>query len=243
LACPAKYYWTYIDDRGKWYFRSRSAFSFGSSLHRVLQRFHDSGDVDVTSIEQATAALEEDWIDAGYSSQQEMHEALGEGKEIVTAYLTHSAELAPGSSTIYLEHTLREELGAFVLLGRVDRVDEHPDGSLEIIDYKSGRLAVSSEDIRQSVPMGCYQLLLRARFPDRRVFSTIIALRTGDRASHEWTEVELEEFRADVVSLGEEILNRDFEALTPLGKALCHDCEFQPLCRKHPDFVLPTEEN
>jgi len=242
LACPVKYKWTYIDDRGKWYLRSKSYYSFGSSLHSVLQRFHDEGDTGVVTTEQAVAALEESWIQAGYSSQDEMMQAMSEGKAIVEKYVEAVATLPVTARTLYVEKQLRVDLGPFVLLGRLDRVDQHEDGTIEVVDYKSGRGTVSAEDVANDLAMECYQLLLRFHFPDSNVVASIIALRSGDKATSGFTNEEAEQFKTDLVALGQEILERDYENLGPIGKQLCHFCDFLPLCKKHPEFELPKLE-
>ena len=77
-----------MDSHGKWYLKAKSYYSFGSTLHKVLERFHDSGDSGVTTVGDALQAYEESWIDAGYSSQEEMQEAFGEGREIILATLS-----------------------------------------------------------------------------------------------------------------------------------------------------------
>lgn len=242
LACPVKYKWTYVDEKGKWYVRSRSYFSFGTSLHRVLQRFHDSGDRGVETVDQAVAALEESWLDAGYHSSQEMNEAISEGKTIIKDYVQEYLAASPTAKTLFLEKQFRADMGLFDLIGRVDRVVEHEDGSLEVIDYKSGRMGVSPEEVAGDLAMGCYQLLLKLKYPDRETSASIIALRSGESASASMSEAELEQFRTDLVSLGEEILNRDYEGMEPIGKSLCTSCDFLPLCRKHPEFELPVLE-
>lgn len=237
MACPDKYKWTYVDDRGRWYLTSKSYYSFGTTLHAVLQRFHDSGDTGVTTTEQAVAALEESWIDAGYSSQDEMMQAMAEGKAIVERYVESVATKPVTAKTLWIEKTLRLDLGQFVLLGRIDRVDEHEDGTLEIIDYKSGRSGVSENEVASDLAMGCYQLMVRDQFPDRPVMATIIALRTGESASARLSDAEASEFRQDIAFIGQEILARDYDGLTPVKKSLCDDCDFLPLCQKHPEFA------
>lgn len=240
LACPSKFRWTYVDDRGKWYLRSKSYYSFGSSLHSVLQRFHDQGDQGVTTTAQAVAALEESWIQAGYSSQDEMMQAMSEGKAIVEKYVETIAAMPVTAKTLFVEKQIRADLGPFVLLGRLDRVDEHEDGTIEVVDYKSGRGTVNPEEVATDLAMGCYQLLLREHFPDRPVTASIIALRTGDKATAGFTNEEAEQFKRDLIVLGSEILERDYEGLVPVGKPLCFDCDFQPMCKRHEDFVMPT---
>lgn len=233
------YRWTYVDDRGKWYLRSKSYFSFGLTLHAVLQRFHDVGDKGVVTTEQAIAAVEENWIQAGYASQDEMMQAMSEGKAVIENYVEAVATQPVTSKTLYVEKQLRGDLGEFDLVGRLDRIEEGDDGTIEVIDYKSGRQDVSPEEIATDIAMGCYQLLLTQNFPGRKVCATIIALQSGARATTSFSSEELEQFKFDVVYLGREILHRDYEGITPVGKTLCHGCDFLPLCSKHPDFYLP----
>ena len=241
LACPDKYKWTYIDDRGKWYLRAKSYFSFGSTLHKVLQRFHDAGDAGVTTTHEAVAALEESWIEAGYSSQEEMMEAMAEGKAIVESYVEAFQAQPVTASTLYIEKLLRADLGPFTLVGRLDRVDEHEDGTLEIVDYKSGRQGVTEEEVASDLAMCCYGLLLGAKHPEVAISASIIALRTGEKATVRLEPEAMAEFREDLLVLGDEILGRDFENLVPAPKELCPSCDFLPLCTRHPDFVPPTE--
>jgi RecB family exonuclease len=236
LACPVRYRWTYLDPRGKWYLKSKSYYSFGTTLHRVLQRFHDEGDVGVSSVEQALAAYEESWIDAGYSSADEMQEAFGDGKAILEEHVGGELLAQKTSKTLYLERQISMDFDQFRLIGRVDRVEEHLDGSIEVIDYKSGRSSVSEEQVRSDLAMACYQLILKRKFPDRRVFATIIALRARDRASADLSDAELEEFEQDLVHLGDQILNDEWMDRIPAYKTICSDCDFLTLCRQHPDF-------
>ncbi len=240
LACPDKYKSTYIDDRGKWYLRSKSYYSFGSSLHKILQRFHDEGDKGVTTTHQAVAALEESWIDAGYSSQEQMSQALAEGKAIIETYIEDFHAQPVVGQTLYIEKRMRLDMGEFDLIGQVDRVDETTGGGLEIVDYKSGRTLVATEDIESDLAMNCYALLLRHRHPMQTISGTIIALKSGARATHTFETAALDQFQQDLLVLCNSILHRDFESLVPLKKSLCGSadrvCDFLPLCSKHPDF-------
>ncbi|MCW5941990.1 MAG: PD-(D/E)XK nuclease family protein [Fimbriimonadaceae bacterium] len=236
LACPVKYRWTFVDARGHWYVRAKPYFSFGLTLHRVLERFHDAGDRGVETKGQALLAYEENWIEAGYDSADAMAEALGEGKQIIERYLDRETEAPRTGRTLFVEKLLKKDMGAFRFIGRVDRIDEHDDGTLEIVDYKSGRESVSEAEVAADLAMCAYQMLLRHAFPDRRVMATIHALRTGDRASASLSDEDLAEFERDLTFIGEEIVRRDFEDVVPVSKRLCAACDFLALCRKHPDF-------
>jgi RecB family exonuclease len=233
LACPTKYYWTYVSDRGRYYLRSKSYFSFGTSLHGALQRFFDEGDAGVRTIGEAVAALEEGWIEAGYSSPEEAADAMGDGKKMIEAYLTEFTERPMTAKTILIEKQLRLDLGEFALIGRVDRVDQHDDGTLEVIDYKSGRQEVLQEDVAQDLAMGLYQLLLANAYPGHPVRATIVALRTNAQASAALSDEELAQLREDLTRLATDIFQRSWDPLAPVAKDLCPTCDFLPLCRQH----------
>ena len=117
LACPMKYLWTYVDSRGKWYLKAKSYYSFGTTLHKVLERFHDSGDTGVTTVGDALKVYEESWLEAGYSSPEEMQEAFGEGREIVINTIEQELKREPGVRTVAVETFLKCDLGPFVLGG------------------------------------------------------------------------------------------------------------------------------
>ena len=236
LACPVKFRWTYLDPRGRWYMRSKSYYSFGSSLHRVLERFHDSDDAGVTTVDEAVAAVEESWVDAGYGSAEEMAEALGEGKAMVERYVEDAITHDRGGRSLLVEKMLNMHFDRFKLVGRPDRVDEMEDGTLEIVDYKTGRATVTAEEVAHDIALACYQLLVRQLFPDRRIVATIVALRSGDRATHGMNDAELKQFQIDIEVLGNEILDVDYPELVPVPKDLCPRCDFLPLCKKHPEF-------
>jgi RecB family exonuclease len=236
LACQTKYRWTYVDERGRWFLRSKSYFSFGATLHRVLQRYHDQTDTSVQTSAQAIIALEESWIAAGYASAEQMEQALEKAKAIVTGYVEAAEQRPREVLTLWVERMLRLDLGEFVLTGRIDRLDEWPDGTLEIVDYKSRRSGVTCEDVASDLAMACYQLLVTHHYPDRPVLATIHALRSGEQASWSMPKDELAAFGEDIRALGIEILNRDWEADVPTWKELCVECDFRPLCLKYPDF-------
>ncbi len=232
-----KYRWTYLDEKGRWYLRSKSYYSFGSTLHKVLQRFHDAGDVGVSTTEEVLAAYEDSWIDAGFASAEEKQEAFGEGKEILERHVQQTIATPSKAKVLLVEKQLRMALcEEFDLIGRVDRVDEHPDGTLEVVDYKSGRPSVSQEDVQSDLAMGIYQLLLSEKFPGRPVQATIVALRTGDRATYGLSVTDLDVLRQDLEELGKSILNKNWEETLPIAKGLCDTCDFLTLCRQYPDF-------
>lgn len=236
LACPVKYRWTYVDGRGRWYFRSKSYYSFGTTLHKVLERFYDDRDRGVQTTEEVLEAYDEGWIEAGYHSAEEMSEAYGQGRDILERHVERVSVLERESKTLFVERQLKFDMGEFNLIGRLDRVDEYPDGTLEVVDYKTGRETVTPEDVSGDLAMSIYQLLLARKYPDRPIRARIEAVKTGASAVAALTRVELLELESDVLQIGREILTEDFYERRPVPKRLCERCDFLALCRQDPAY-------
>ena len=231
LECAVKYRSVYIDKLGKFYLRSRAGFSFGSTLHHVLQEFHQEGATHTP--EEMVTRLETNWIGAGYESaeQEQTHRTAGE--QIVQAYhAAHRERAEQRVETWATEKTITSDMGRFKLTGRVDRIDRHADGRLEIIDYKSGRQETSAEEVAGSLAMNCYQLILRRLYPDTPVFATIYCLRSGYQASYALEGETLNTFERDLIELGHTILDTDYAPLTPERVPACDDCDFYSRCSR-----------
>lgn len=230
LECAVKYRYIYQEKLGRFYLKSRAGYSFGSTLHHTLQTFHEGGGTQ--TVDQMVASVQQKWVSAGYTSKEEEQNYQKEGVEIVTAY--HSAaqhRIEAQVVTIATEKTITCDLGNFKLSGRIDRLDKHPDGSLEIIDYKSGRTEVTPEYVSQSLAMSCYQLILSKLHPQTPISATIYALRSGTSATYSLAGEALRQFEQDIMVLGEEILVRDLTELEPTRIAACDDCDFLKRCQ------------
>ncbi len=231
LECAVKYRYIYQDKLGRFYLRARAGYSFGSSLHHVLQNFHTEGAVQTP--EEMVQALTDKWIAAGYETEEQEQAHRTAGEQIVQAYhLAHQERIAVQAETIATEKTVSCDMGRFKLSGRVDRIDRYPDGRLEIIDYKSGRWDTSPEEVANDLAMCCYQLILKRLHPESPIFATIYCLRSGNSASAELADEQLEEFARELTLLGDQILDQDYDSLTPVPLPICPNCDFLPRCMR-----------
>lgn len=231
LECAVKYRYLYLDRIGRFYLRAKPHYSFGSTLHQVLQTFHREGGSQ--SAEQMVERYEQAWMAAGYETPEQEETFRTVGAEMVRAYHMAAVERARQPvETLFIEKMISTDMGPFVLAGRVDRVDRHPDGTLEIIDYKSGRWETTSEEVAGDLAMNIYQLILRRNNPDARIRATLYCLRSGIQASAELSDEAAERFAADLLALGEEILNRDYENVEPVRIPACETCDFLPRCER-----------
>ncbi len=240
LECAMKYRYVYVDKIGRYYLRAQPDYSLGSTLHNVLRTFHEEGAIHTA--EELISRVGEKWVSAGFVTPNQEHDYRLAGEEMVQSYReAHQERAKMQTETILAEKQIKMDMGAFWLAGRIDRVDRYPDGSLEVIDYKSGRWEASSDEVAADLAMNVYQLILKRNHPGARVFATIYCLRSGVQATPEMSDESAEHFSADIQVIGEEIISRDFENVEPLRIETCERCEFVRRCERFWRWQEQTE--
>lgn len=231
LACPLMYKFVYIDKLSRFYYKPKAAHSFGASLHRALQEFHSHGGASTQTSDQLKSHLRRAWVEIGYESLRDEQAYFENGLRILQGH--HSTPLPSGTITLFTERQLKQDMGAFVLAGRIDRLDQHIDDRIEVIDYKSGRVSVTEEEVRNDLAMNVYQLLAKLNYPNERVTGSILCLTTGDKATVELTPNELTQVQEHIRGIAPDIMSIcSYTEIEPLPKAACAACDFKRLCLK-----------
>jgi len=230
LTCRVKYHWAYMTPYGRRMRRSNPAFAFGANLHRALEFFHTAGGAEKLSLDEFRDALNRLWSDAGFESAQQSEAFKQHGHALASQYYEAQAAQPTEAVVLFTERTLRRDMGRYILTGRIDRVDEHPDGALEIIDYKSGRADIDEDQVRNDLALHCYALLLQEVYPDRPLWIAIYALRPNKKVAVPLDTNTLAEFRELLDGLVAQILDEDWDLLAPRWIPHCAGCEFLELC-------------
>ncbi|NMC83490.1 MAG: PD-(D/E)XK nuclease family protein [Armatimonadetes bacterium] len=224
LRCRRFYWFRYIQ---KYQTRPRAEFTFGAALHRSLDAFH--GATERPTVETLQAQFREGWTTAGFKTPEEAQRALEAAQGILEKYHQEAPPPEAAPEILLREKMLRVDCGEYVLMGRVDRVDRHPDGTLEIIDYKSGRSRVTESQTRADIGLMVYEAMIRRLYPDSRVTVSIHALRPNQRATIARTDGEFAEVLTFIDDTAHAIAaETDWEGVC--DKDLCEDCDFLRWC-------------
>jgi DNA helicase-2/ATP-dependent DNA helicase PcrA len=195
---------------------------FGIVVHQVLERFHQAGG---GSLEDLMTLFEASWRRSGFGDSNDELQF----REKAVAALTRYWELdrARDSEPVWFERSFAFKLGPHLLRGRVDRVDRHPDGHYELIDYKTGK-PKTAQDLREDVQLSLYQMGARESWDLQTAAQSYYYVLDNEKVPVEHSEEELERVRGTVGTIAEGILGQDFEP-TP-SPDICAFCDYRIIC-------------
>jgi DNA helicase II / ATP-dependent DNA helicase PcrA len=158
--CPLEYKYKYMY---KLPMPGAAALSFGITMHNVFKKYSQHMQ-QLNNMKQqdlfgrkpddaihlpAKDLLEkfylESWVDDWYPSKTNKEEYRATGKR----YLNHFYEkikIEPKYPK-YLEQYFKLPLGKYKFQGRIDRIDTNDDGTVDIVDYKTGQPRLKLEQV------------------------------------------------------------------------------------------------
>jgi RecB family exonuclease len=172
LDCPRRYRMTYLDRPAPPKGPPWAHNSLGASVHNALAGWWRRPRRERT-VTAAGDLLESGWISDGFAddAQSDAHRRVC--RRMVEDYV---ARLDPATEPLGVERTVATKTDLIAVSGRIDRLDARPaaDGSpgdLVVVDYKTGRHVLTTDDARGSLALALYALAAERvmRRPCRRV--------------------------------------------------------------------------
>jgi DNA helicase II / ATP-dependent DNA helicase PcrA len=195
---------------------------FGIAVHQVLERYHTSGAETLDELRDLYAAA---WRRAGFGNSDDEMQFYKRGLEALEGYWR--ADRDSEAEPVWFERSFAFRLGPHLLRGRVDRVDRRPDGSYELIDYKTGKARTETQ-LREDVQLSLYQMGARESWQLETSAQSYFYVLTGEKVPVKHSEEELERVRGTVAEIADGILKQDFEP-TP-SPEICSFCDYRIIC-------------
>ena len=134
-----------------------AAMQYGGAIHRVLKTYFDSVRLGRPKTEEELIDLFRQDLDAAKiqeTYQRELYEKQGISQ--LHEFLA-SAQGVDASQVLQTEESFEIRIDDIVVVGRIDRIDQRTDGTVAIIDYKSGK-SRSQEDADESLQLSLYAI-------------------------------------------------------------------------------------
>jgi putative RecB family exonuclease len=221
-TCPAKFKFAYEDRLPR---RPSPALSFGDSLHRALQCFHNRPVPVPPAREELLEMLDAVWVSDGYRDASEERTYHDHARQVLDQYHLENAERY--RIPVALEFRFTIEIEGVQVNGMIDRMDRLPGGGYEIIDYKTNRRLPPMSRVERDLQLSIYHLAAREVWgidPERL---TLYYLLPGQRMTTTRTPEDVEELRARIATIAERIAAGKFE---PRENPLCDWCDYQAMC-------------
>ena len=231
--CPRQYEYSYILKIPQ---PPTANLSFGSTLHNTLLEFYKNVGQskqaslftdyeEDLSLEKLFSIYEDKWIPYGHESKVHMETRKERGKEILSTFYERFKHDIPRVE--YLEKAFKLKVGDYTISGRIDRADKLSDGTLEIIDYKTGK-AKSQKKVDEDLQLALYALATAQCFNQPASKMTLYFLDEDEVVTTEPDEKTLQKAEEKVKTLGDAINQFNF---TPApSKFVCKWCSYNKIC-------------
>lgn len=227
------------------------SFSFGLTMHNTLEKFYsrikelssavqnslfgeplDGGvkqNIKVPPLEELLKLYDQCWISDWYKSKKQREDYYNKGAQILkNFYKSHENNW---TIPVALETSFTAKIGANLIRGRIDRVDQMADGSLEIIDYKTGQSKdkIAGEDKEQLL---IYQIAIEQLSEFANIGKpgqlTYYYLNDNQKVSFIGSDKDVKKLEANVSEIISRIRSQDFKPKPE--KHVCEYCEFRNIC-------------
>ncbi len=215
--CPLLYKYKYIEDKRE---GLTPASSLGVSIHRALDAYHASSN-DPSEL---LAYYDDCWLGAGYSSAGEQMEWYLKGQKMMEDYV--QAEYERKTTVDSTEREFIFEQDGWTFRGKIDRIDKHPDGSWEVIDYKTGTDVDLSIPVTDSLQLGIYSVGARRAWNMQKGKVTYYFTAFNQTQSAPFEAFDEQKILNTFIEVGKQIEAGHFEP----NPAHCEACAFRGTC-------------
>jgi DNA helicase-2/ATP-dependent DNA helicase PcrA len=111
--------------------------------------------------------------------------------------------------------------------GRVDRVDRLPDGSYELIDYKTGERRTEAQ-LENDLQLALYRLAAREAWGLEAGTGSYYYVLDAEKVAAPVRADDAERVKRTVLAVGEGVLGQDFEPRP--SPTTCSWCDYRLIC-------------
>ena len=227
--CPLKYKFRYVEKAPAQAMPAPER-ELGKNLHRALKEFYEHLDQMAPSADLLVQLYTAFWESKGFATREEEQFVFRQGIKILEGF--YAANQGHFTRPLATEKFFLLPFGEHTLTGLIDRIDQHPDGTLEVIDYKTSKKIGTQQTLEKNDQVAIYSLAVEHLFGKKPQHLTLYYLRSNFVLSKERDDAQIERTKEKAgITIGN-ILEKKFD---PKYGPLCDYCEYQYICFGHKD--------
>ncbi|MFA6475545.1 MAG: PD-(D/E)XK nuclease family protein [Patescibacteria group bacterium] len=225
-TCPQQYKFTYVDYLGDDYKTPKPYLTMGAHVHNSLKDLYEKYLPVERNYEVLEKLLRKRWKEnrKGFTDLADEKKWGIKALQMLKLF-SYKTDLT--KTPVMLENYYDTDIAEDIkVLGRIDRVDEDPEG-LHVIDYKTGQF---KEDEVSDLQLAVYALIIQANQPKPVYKASYFYL-----ASNQWYSIDIsddlfEPIKEELIEKVNQI--RTDTQLLPRISSRCKHCDFIEICPK-----------
>ena len=244
--CPYCYRKIYIDKVSP---KPKSFFSIGHSCHEAMEEFFNYP--YQSSVKQMRKMYEKHWHMEGYRDEQEEKEHFNNGWKWLTDYYEKYIDgqyIRASGTELYFQLPIGND---YVMIGYIDRLQQNPDGTYEILDYKTDPKLRTQEELDKDLQLTSYYWAMQQLGIDVKKLS-LEFLQFNQRVSTERCPEDIDVFIKEVNKTVGEMESKEErlaehpdevdELFAPKVNKYCGGCDFLEECPLKEDIKTKYRE-
>ena len=224
--CPRLYQYRHIlkiPEKPKYY------FDFGSTIHRVVEQLTKLQKEKQTLNETiAYELLDTFWNPKSYKSDLDAKRGYDIAKNVLQVFLEEQHKAT--TEILDIERPFETTIGDVRIRGRIDRIDKDSIGTIQVIDYKTGKRAKSLNELKKDMQLLVYTLAIKDMYNrDEYRQVTVGEWFLQPNIKHFFTpeKQDIETIQTEIQEMAKKIDNAQFEQKPGWE---CRDCDYKCLC-------------
>ena len=203
-----------------------AAMQYGAAIHRVLKTYFDSVLLDgLRRTKISSSYFAAIWPRRRFRRATSTNYTRSRALPSCAIFWLAARSLPP-AQVLHTEESFEIHVGATTVGGRIDRIDRRPDGSVAIVDYKTGK-ARDQEDADESLQLSLYAIAAREKWGYDVGALIFHNLEENVPVITTRTEGQLVAARSRVESAAQGIADGRFDAKPGIH---CNFCAYRSLC-------------
>ncbi|MFA6423581.1 MAG: PD-(D/E)XK nuclease family protein [Patescibacteria group bacterium] len=226
--CPKQYFFYNDPNIRNKYKKDQPYFTMGTNVHQALHDIFALVPSEERNLEKLSYLLRLIWT-KNRKGFKDTDEEARYGNKAIRQLQQFAIKDNLKKEPLFIEemHKISLDNDQVIFLGKIDRIDELEDGSIHIIDYKTGKLSDEDPDFDQ---LYYYGFIASKKIDHPISKASYLYLEDYYWIDKEISKSDIERVEKNIINQAKKIIND--KEFTPCPNKFCKNCDYLEICPK-----------